>query len=85
MKKLNESLNRMRFLMEYKEGILMREFDETRKNIFVLVGPPSVGKSTWIRNHFGDDNPYIINRDDIFMPTKHTDNFDFAFNTLDFS
>lgn len=35
------------------------------KKIFVLVGPPSVGKSTWIQNSFKDDHPFIINRDDI--------------------
>jgi len=42
------------------------ENENTRPpRIFVLVGPPSVGKSTWIKNTFGDTNPYIINRDDI--------------------
>jgi len=42
------------------------ENENTRApRIFVLVGPPSVGKSTWIKNTFGDTNPYIINRDDI--------------------
>lgn len=35
-----------------------------RKRIFVLVGPPSVGKSTWIKNTF-EEKPYVINRDDI--------------------
>jgi len=35
------------------------------KTIWVLVGPPSVGKSTWINKTFGDVKPYIINRDDI--------------------
>jgi len=35
-----------------------------KKNIFVLVGPPSVGKSTWIKNNF-TEKPYVINRDDI--------------------
>jgi hypothetical protein len=43
-----------RFLKEETEGM---------KKIFVLVGPPSVGKSSWIRSTFGDTNPYIINRD----------------------
>ena len=38
--------------------------EEKQKSIFVLVGPPSVGKSTWIKNTF-DDTPYIINRDDL--------------------
>ena len=35
------------------------------KKIFVLVGPPAVGKSTWIKNTFQKDDPYIINRDSI--------------------
>ena len=35
------------------------------KRIYVLVGPPSVGKSTWIKNTFQDVKPYIINRDDL--------------------
>ena len=45
-----------RFLKEEMEGM---------KKIFVLVGPPSVGKSTWINNTFGDISPYVINRDAI--------------------
>ena len=36
-----------------------------RPRIFVLVGPPSVGKSTWIQNNFRESQPYIINRDDL--------------------
>lgn len=36
-----------------------------RPRIFVLVGPPSVGKSTWIKNTFIDSKPYVINRDDL--------------------
>ena len=47
-----------RFLKEQTE-------EQGMKRIFVLVGPPSVGKSTWIRKTFGDVKPYIINRDDI--------------------
>jgi predicted kinase len=35
------------------------------KKIYVLVGPPSVGKSTWIKKTFVDIKPYIINRDDL--------------------
>jgi predicted kinase len=38
---------------------------EGKKKIFVLVGPPAVGKSTWIKNTFQKDDPYIINRDSI--------------------
>lgn len=47
-----------RFLNEQEE-------EQGMKNIFVLVGPPSVGKSTWIQKTFGDIKPYIINRDDL--------------------
>jgi hypothetical protein len=36
-----------------------------KKTIYVLVGPPSVGKSTWIKQTFGEVKPYIINRDDL--------------------
>ena len=36
-----------------------------KKTIYVLVGPPSVGKSTWIGQTFGEVKPYIINRDDL--------------------
>jgi hypothetical protein len=42
----------------------INEAEETRKKIFVLVGPPSVGKSTWIQNTFTEE-PYVINRDDL--------------------
>ena len=41
------------------------EMLEGKKKIFVLVGPPAVGKSTWIKNTFQKDDPYIINRDSI--------------------
>lgn len=33
--------------------------------LFVLVGPPSVGKSSWIASTFGENHPYVINRDEI--------------------
>ena len=41
-----------------------KTFSELKKRkMIVLVGPPSVGKSTWIQSNF--PNAYIINRDDI--------------------
>lgn len=46
----------------------VNEAQEGKKKIFVLVGPPSVGKSTWIKNTFKQD-PYIINRDDLVEQT----------------
>ena len=52
----------------YLAGIITEnqylEDAEERKTIFVLVGPPAVGKSTWIKETFRDE-PYIINRDSI--------------------
>ena len=43
----------------------LKEQTEEMKKIFVLVGPPSVGKSTWIKSTFVNSEPYIINRDDL--------------------
>ena len=34
-----------------------------KRKIYVLVGPPGIGKSTWIRQNIS--NAYIISRDDI--------------------
>jgi GTPase SAR1 family protein len=51
--------------MQKLAGLLKEEEGTKSKKIFVLVGPPSVGKSTWIKNTFQDVEPYIINRDDI--------------------
>lgn len=40
--------------------------EESQKSLFVLVGPPSVGKSHWMKQTFGDPpSAYVINRDDI--------------------
>lgn len=36
-----------------------------RRRIYVLVGPPAVGKSTWIRGAFAGSRPYVVSRDDI--------------------
>lgn len=38
---------------------------DSGKKIFVLIGPPSIGKTTWIKSNFEGFDPYIINRDDI--------------------
>ena len=37
--------------------------EANKRKIFVLIGPPSIGKSTWVKNNVED--PYIISRDDI--------------------
>ena len=41
----------------------MEDLTKTKK-MYVLVGPPSVGKSTWIKS-LNNDNIVVINRDDI--------------------
>ncbi len=56
--------------MYFKEWLIA---EEVRKKLFVLVGPPAVGKSTWIKNTFsGIGNPYIISRDDIVEKIAHS-------------
>ncbi len=56
----------MKLLLEGWRKYLNEQDEPTaKKKIFVLVGPPSVGKSTWIESTFSDADPYVINRDDI--------------------
>jgi len=51
-----------------------------KRKIYVLVGPPSVGKSTWIKNTFGDIQPYVISRDDIVEQVA--DNLGWSYDDL---
>lgn len=50
---------------KYLAGIIKEEEFRKSKKIYVLVGPPSVGKSTWIANTFNKIKPFVINRDNI--------------------
>jgi len=43
---------------------LKENLEQHTKNLFVLIGPPAVGKSTWIKKTF-TETPYIVSRDDI--------------------
>lgn len=56
-----KTISLLRYLI--KESI--EESADGKKKIYVLVGPPSVGKSSWIKETFSEIKPYIINRDDI--------------------
>lgn len=53
--------------MQKLAGIKLNEDENVKANktIYVLVGPPSVGKSTWIKQTFNKIQPFVINRDDI--------------------
>lgn len=56
----------MKITRKQLRQIISEALESTRPpRIFVLVGPPSVGKSTWISSTFGDMRPYVVNRDDI--------------------
>jgi hypothetical protein len=49
--------------LQFLAGILKESEGDSMRKMIVLVGPPSVGKSTWIKSNFPD--AYIINRDNI--------------------
>jgi hypothetical protein len=60
-----ESENQL--MMHYEnfvDDLNEEDMNTTEKKIYVLVGPPSVGKSTWI-NSLNNNNIVIINRDEI--------------------
>jgi predicted kinase len=42
---------------------LMLIANDKVKNLYILVGPPAVGKSTWIKNNVPDS--FVVSRDDI--------------------
>lgn len=51
------------FLRLVEQNEISNEDSQPQRSIFILVGPPSVGKSTWIQNNMPD--AYIINHDSI--------------------
>ena len=51
----------MSLLNKLRETI--KESIKSSRKIYVLVGPPGIGKSTWVKNNV--ENPYIISRDDL--------------------
>lgn len=59
----------MKFKKWFFESIVQQESgknnDFDKKEIVVLVGPPAIGKSTYIANKFPKNSVYIVNRDDI--------------------
>lgn len=45
--------------------IISEEMQGSKKKLYVLVGPPAVGKSHWISKTFGSVKPHVISRDDL--------------------
>ena len=43
---------------------------EHKRKLYILVGPPAVGKSTWIQNNLNPSTSYIISRDKIFEDVR---------------
>lgn len=48
-----------------RSNLLSEQIDMGKRKIYVLVGPPSIGKSTWIAKNLDINNTYIISRDDV--------------------
>ncbi len=41
------------------------------KKLYVLIGPPAIGKSTWIADHLSAMDPFVVNRDAIIERVAH--------------
>lgn len=59
----------MQFKQWFAEMIMQDEFGDhnhdNKTEIVVLVGPPAIGKSTYIKNKFPPNSVYLVNRDNI--------------------
>lgn len=44
---------------------LFEGIENKSKNLYILVGPPAVGKSTWIKDNFAGKQYKVISRDEI--------------------
>ena len=53
--------------------------------VIVLIGPPLVGKSTWIKKNFLEKGKEvnIISRDQILLDVSDSDDYDTAFKNVD--
>lgn len=52
-----------------------------KPRLFILIGPPLSGKTSWIRNNYPDTK--VISRDDIVMNLYGTKDYNLAFNNVD--
>jgi predicted kinase len=56
----------MKVLIKSSSNVLK----EHKKKLYILVGPPAVGKSTWIEQNINKSNAYIISRDKIYEDVR---------------
>ena len=61
------------------EDITQDEFgdenSDKKKELIVLIGPPAVGKSTYIASKFKPDDVFVVSRDDIVDQVAGENNF----------
>ena len=74
----------MKLIMENWRRFLNEQDENQKLRLFFLIGPPSVGKSEWIRREgakHGIVNPYMISMDDVTDMTgdKHGLDYDDMF------
>lgn len=53
------------FTQTQVEDVESTESNPDEKKIYILIGPPAVGKSTWVKNNLGNQDLHVINRDEI--------------------
>lgn len=53
------------FTQTQVEDVESTESNPDEKKIYILIGPPAVGKSTWVENNLGNQDLHVINRDEI--------------------
>lgn len=51
--------------------------------VLILIGPPLVGKTTWIKKNFADKEVKLISRDQIVLDVYGSDDYDEAFKNVD--
>lgn len=53
------------FTQTQVEDVESTESNPDEKKIYILIGPPAVGKSTWVKNNLSSQDLHVINRDEI--------------------
>ena len=51
--------------------------------VLILIGPPLVGKTTWIKKNFANKDVKLISRDQIVLDVYGSEDYDEAFKNVD--